>query len=51
MARLMAGSPIPLARSSTRMPGLGAAHSTSASVTALPIDADFAFHLSDAISR
>ena len=33
------------------MPGFGCAYSTSASVTAFPIAADFAFHLSDATSR
>jgi hypothetical protein len=47
----MAGSPVPLARSKTRMPGRGCAYSTSDSVTALPIAADFAFHLSVAIRR
>src|SRR5882757_5536728 len=33
------------------MPGRGCAYSTSASVTALPIAADFAFHLSVAMRR
>ena len=51
MARLIAGSPVPLARSKTRMPSFGCAYSTNAAVTAFPIVADFVFHLSEAISR
>lgn len=48
---LMAGSPVPLARSNTFMPGFGRAYSTSASVTSRPMMADFAFHCSEAIRR
>jgi hypothetical protein len=33
------------------MPGSGRAYSTKASVTALPMAADFAFHFSEAIKR
>ena len=47
----MAGSPVPLAKSKTRMPGFGRAYSTNAAVTAFPIVADFAFHLSEATRR
>src|SRR6202140_5663017 len=50
-ARLIPGSPVPLARSRTRMPGVGHEYSTNASVTALPSTADFAFHFSAAIRR
>src|SRR5271165_807352 len=50
-ARLIAGSPVPLARSTTCIPGCGFAYSTIAAVTALPITADFAFHLSEATRR
>src|SRR6266404_3964638 len=49
--RLIPGSPVPLARSRTRMPGIGHEYSTKASVTALPSAADFAFHFSVAIRR
>src|ERR1700716_3206044 len=51
VARLIAGSPVPLAKSSTSMPGFGCAYSTSASVTAWPMAADFAFHFSEATRR
>src|SRR6202030_217356 len=50
-ARLIPGSPVPLARSRIRMPGVGHEYSTKASVTALPSTADFAFHFSAAIRR
>src|SRR5208283_1439709 len=50
-ARLMAGSPVPLARSSTTMPSIGCEYSTSASVTTPPMAADFAFQFSAAIKR
>src|SRR5208337_3683457 len=50
-ARLIAGSPVPLAKSTTRMPGNGREYSTKALVTALPIAADFAFHFSAATKR
>src|SRR5258706_11997902 len=50
-ARLIPGSPVPLARSRICIPGLGAAYSTSASVTPLPITADWVFHFSCAIRR
>src|ERR1700686_3055411 len=50
-ARLIPGSPVPLARSRTRMPGVGREYSTKASVTALPSTADFAFHFSTATRR
>src|SRR6266404_7228113 len=49
--RLIPGSPVPLARSRTRMPGIGHEYSTKASVTALPSTADFAFHFSAATRR
>src|SRR5438552_10251288 len=48
---LIAGSPVPLARSSTCIPSDGCAYSTSASVTGCPIAADFAFHFSEATRR
>ena len=47
----MAGSPVPLARSKTFIPGFGCAYSTRASVTSRPMAADFAFHFSEAIRR
>src|ERR1035437_1960534 len=50
-ARLIPGSPVPLARSMTRMPGNGREYATRASVTARPIAADFAFHFSAATRR
>src|ERR1700675_28361 len=50
-ARLIPGSPVPLARSRTRMPGDGREYSIKASVTALPSTADFAFHFSAATRR
>src|ERR1700682_6834901 len=49
--RLIPGSPVPLARSRTRMPGDGREYSIKASVTALPSTADFAFHFSAATRR
>src|SRR5579864_670799 len=48
---LIAGSPVPLARSSTCIPSAGRAYSTSASVTDCPMAADFAFHFSEATRR
>src|SRR5579859_4686091 len=50
-ARLIAGSPVPLAKSSTRIPGAGCAYSTKASVTGCPMAADLAFHFSAATRR
>src|SRR5258706_13216603 len=50
-AMLIPGSPVPLARSRTCIPGRGAAYSTIASVTPLPITADWVFHFSGAIRR
>src|SRR5208337_1993458 len=50
-ARLIPGSPVPLARSRTSMSGNGREYSTIASVTAVPITADFAFHFSAATRR
>src|SRR6202795_4340143 len=50
-ARLIPGSPVPLARSRTRMSGDGREYSIKASVTALPSTADFAFHFSAATRR
>src|ERR1700680_944323 len=49
--RLIPGSPVPLARSRMRMPGVGDEYSTHASVTAWPSAADFAFHFSAATRR
>src|SRR5258706_8738799 len=49
--KLIPGSPVPLARSRTCIPARGAAYSTSASVTPLPITADWAFHFACAIRR
>src|SRR5271166_4630762 len=49
--RLIPGSPVPLAKSITNMPGSGREYSTRACVTASPITADFAFHFSAATRR
>src|ERR1700686_3544201 len=50
-AKLIPGSPVPLARSRARISGNGREYSTRASVTALPSAADFAFHFSVAVRR
>src|ERR1039457_1368696 len=50
-ASVIPGSPVPLARSRTRMPGNGREYSTRSSVTALPSTADFDFHVSAATRR
>jgi len=50
-AMLIAGSPVPLARSRTFIPGCGRAYSTKAFVTSRPMAADLAFHFSAATRR